>query len=146
MRRWVICFSHSRTCSAVTRSIWFQKFCEDNAAGLVGRRRVKTVCRYQSANCSLLVGETARFDGGQEQVLPDGEALVTLGREDGIEQLDQVQTLSDVEQGGRISESGHLRFEGLRRPVGEFGGGDEIVDFAEVDLADDLVGAVRLSQ
>ena len=33
---------------------------------------------------------------------------------------------------------GHLRFEGLRRLVGEFGGGDEVVDFAEVDLADDL--------
>jgi hypothetical protein len=64
--------------------------------------------------------------------------LVALGGEDGIEQRDQIQTLSDVEQGGGIGESGHLRFEGLRWQVGELGGGDEVVDFAEVDLADDL--------
>jgi len=46
---------------AVTRSIWFQKFWEDSAAGSAGSRRVKVVCRYQSANCSLLVGDTARL-------------------------------------------------------------------------------------
>src|ERR1017187_2683472 len=60
MRRWVICFSHSRTCSAVTRSIWFQKLWEDSAAGSAGRRRVRTVWRYQSANCTLLVGDKTR--------------------------------------------------------------------------------------
>ena len=63
---------------------------------------------------------------------------MAFGRKDGIEQLDQIQPLSDIEQSGGISESGHLRFEGLRCLVGEFGGGDEVVDFAEVDLADDL--------
>jgi len=64
--------------------------------------------------------------------------LVALGGEDGIEQRDEIQTLSDVEQGGGIGESGHLRFEGLRWLPGDLGGRDEIVDFAEVDLADDL--------
>ena len=63
---------------------------------------------------------------------------VALGREDGIEQLDQIQTPSDVKEGGGISESGHLRFEGLRWLPGVLGGSHEIVDFAEVDLADDL--------
>ena len=63
---------------------------------------------------------------------------MAFGRKYGIEQLDQIQALSDVEQSGGITESGDLRFEGLRRLVGELGGGDEVVDFAEVDLADDL--------
>ena len=87
-------------------------------------------------------GGNRAVDGGQKQILPDGEALVALGRKDGIEQLEQIQTLSDVEEGGDISESGHLRFEGLRRLLGAFGGGHEIVDFAEVDLADDLGFAI----
>lgn len=65
-----------------------------------------------------------------------------LGGEDGIEQREQIQTLSDIEQGGDIGESGHLGFEGLRWLPGELGGGDEIVDFAEVDLADDLGFAI----
>src|ERR1035437_5584717 len=43
-----------------------------------------------------------------------------------------------VEHGGGITESGHLRFEGLRRLLGVLGRGDEIVDLTEVDLADDL--------
>src|SRR5664279_2548591 len=83
-------------------------------------------------------GGNGAVDGGQEQVLPDREALVAFGRKDGIEQGDQIQALSDVEESGGIPKSGDLRFEGLRGLVGEFGGGDEIVDFAEVDLADDL--------
>ena len=51
----------------------------------------------------------AKPNNSQQQVLPDGEALVALGREDGIEQRDQIQTLGDVEQGGGITESGHLK-------------------------------------
>ena len=70
--------------------------------------------------------------------MADGEALVALGRENGIEQLDQIQTLSDVEQGGGIGKSGDHGFEGLRGLAGVLDGGDEIVDSAEVDLADDL--------
>ena len=67
---------------------------------------------------------------------------MALGREDGIEQLNQVQTLSDIEQGGAITESGHVRFEWLRWLVGVLDGSNEIVDFAEVDLADDLGFAI----
>ena len=70
--------------------------------------------------------------------MADGEALVALGRKDRIEQRDQIQTLRDVEQSGGIAESGDLGFERLRRLLGPLGGGDEVVDFAEVDLADDL--------
>ena len=67
---------------------------------------------------------------------------MALGREDGIEQLDQIQTLSDVEQRGTIAERGHVRFEGLGRLAGVLGGSDQIVDFAEVDLADDFGFAI----
>ena len=87
-------------------------------------------------------GGNRAVDGGQEQVLPGREALAALGREDGIEQRDQIQTLSDVEEGGGIAESGDLGFEGLGRLLGALGGGDEVVDLAEVDLADDLGLAV----
>jgi hypothetical protein len=68
--------------------------------------------------------------------------LAALGGEDRIEQSDQIQTLSDIEQGGDIGESGHLGFERLGRLLGLFGGSGEIVDFAEIDLADDLGLAV----
>src|ERR1035437_3404582 len=60
MRRWVICFSHSRTCSAVTRSIWFQKLWEDSAAGSAGRRRVRTVWRAQAQHFPFSPGGTPR--------------------------------------------------------------------------------------
>jgi hypothetical protein len=63
---------------------------------------------------------------------------VALGGEDGIEQLEQIQTLSDVEQGGGITEGGHYGFEGSRRLLEVLDGSDEVVDFAEVDLADDF--------
>ena len=67
---------------------------------------------------------------------------MALGREDGIEQLNQVQTLSDIEQGGGITESGHVRFERLRWLVGVLDGSNQIVDFSEVDLPDDLGFAI----
>ena len=67
---------------------------------------------------------------------------MALGGEDGIEQRDQIQTLSDIEEGGDIGESGHLGFEGLGRLLGLLGGSDEVVDFAEVDLADNFGFAI----
>ena len=81
-------------------------------------------------------------EGSQEQILPEGEALVAFGRKDGIEQLDEIQSLSNVEKRGDITESGDLGFEGLGRLLGPLGGSDEVVDFAEVDLADDFGLAV----
>lgn len=83
-------------------------------------------------------GGNGAVDGGQQQVPADGDALAALGGKDGIEQLDQIQTLRDIEQGSDIGESSHLGFERLGRVLGALGGSDEIVDFAEIDLADDL--------
>src|ERR1017187_9846726 len=68
--------------------------------------------------------------------------LMALGGEGGIEQRDQIQTLGDVEQGGGIGESGHLGFERLGRLLGAFGSGYQVVDLAEVDLADNFGFAV----
>ena len=86
----------------------------------------------------LAGGRDGAVDGGQQQVLAEGESLVTLGGKDGIQQLDQIQALSDMEQGGDITESRHLSFERLRRPLRLLGGGHQVVDLAEVNLANDL--------
>jgi hypothetical protein len=77
-------------------------------------------------------GGNRTIDGSQEQVLPEGDALVAFGRKDGIEQLDEIQSLRNVEKSGGISESGDLGFEGLGRLLRPLGGSDEVVDFAEV--------------
>jgi hypothetical protein len=53
------------------------------------------------------------IDGSQEQVLPEGDALVAFGRKDGIEQLDEIQSLRNVDKSVDNSESGDLGFEGL---------------------------------
>ena len=87
-------------------------------------------------------GGNGAVDGGQEQVLADGDALAALGGKDGIEQLDQIQTLRDIEQGSDVGESSHLGFERLGWMLGALGGSHEVVDFAEIDLADDLRLAV----
>ena len=68
---------------------------------------------------------------------------MALGREDGIQQLDQIQALRDVEQRGNIAESGYFGFKWLRRLVGLLGGGHQILDLTEVDLADDLRFAIH---
>ena len=75
---------------------------------------------------------------------------MALGREHRVEQSDQwrkslkriIETLSDVEQGCGITESGHHGFVGLLRLAEALDGGDEIVEFAEIDLADDLGNAI----
>jgi hypothetical protein len=115
------------------------------------RRQRGRVGRQQTSQDSLAVpvgelefagGGNGAVDGGEEQVLPDREALMAFGGKDGIEQLDQIQALSDVEKSGRISESGDLGFERLGWLLGAFGGSDEVVDFAEIDLADDFGFAI----
>ena len=63
---------------------------------------------------------------------------MTLGRETGIQQPDQVEALRDIEQRGDIAEGGDFGFQRLGRMFESLGGGHEIVDFAEVDGADDL--------
>ena len=67
---------------------------------------------------------------------------MALGGQDGIQQRDQIQAGGDIEKGGDVGEGGHRGFQWLRRLMGELGGGDQVFDFAEVDLADDLGFAV----
>jgi hypothetical protein len=67
---------------------------------------------------------------------------VAFWGKDGIEQRDEIQSLSNVEKSGGITEGGDLGFEGLGWLLGPLGGRDEVVDFAEVDLADDFGLAV----
>jgi hypothetical protein len=89
---------------------------------------------------------TGRSDGaveGREQkVLATGQALVAFGNQ-GIEQRDQIETLGDVPQGGDVAAGGDLGFERLRGNMSLLCGGDEVLDLAEVDLADDLGLAVN---
>ena len=68
--------------------------------------------------------------------------MLTFGGQDGIQQRDQIQAGGDIEQGGDVSEGGDGGFQWLRRLMGDLGGGDQVIDFAEVDLADDLGFAV----
>ena len=63
---------------------------------------------------------------------------MTLGRENGIQQPDKVEALRDIEKRGDIAEGGDFGFERLGQMFEPLGGGHEIVDFAEVDGADDL--------
>ena len=56
----------------------------------------------------------------------------------GIEHRDEIETLGDLPQGGDVAARGDLGFEGLRKEMSLLCGGDEVLDLAEIDLADDL--------
>ena len=68
--------------------------------------------------------------------------MVAFGKQ-GIEQRDEIETLGDLPQGGDVAAGGDLGFEGLRGNLGLLGGGDEVLELAEIDLADDLGLAVN---
>jgi hypothetical protein len=68
--------------------------------------------------------------------------LAAFGNQ-GIEQRDEIETLGDVPQGGDVAAGSDLGFERLRGNMSLLGGGDEVLEFAEVDLADDLGFAVN---
>ena len=68
--------------------------------------------------------------------------MVAFGKQ-GIEQRDEIETLGDVPQGGDVATGGDLGFERLRGNISLLCGGDEVLDLAEVDLADDLGLAVN---
>ena len=53
--------------TAVTRSIWFQKFCEDSAAGSTGSRRVRVLRRLLGplGGCHQVV-DFAEVDGADD--------------------------------------------------------------------------------
>src|ERR1700683_3349800 len=119
MRRRVICCSNCWICSGVMRSMWFQKLWEDSQAASAGSKRVRAVCRYQSANWSLLAGGgDGAIDGGEQEVLTAGESLVALEGENGIEQRDEIETLGDVPECGDVAEGGNIAMEGLGRRAG----------------------------
>jgi len=105
----------------------------------------------QAGECRLAVpvgelqlagGGDGAVDGSQQQVLAAGEALVALGGEDGVQQRDQFQALGDVPEGGDIAAGRHFGLQRLGRLAGLFDGGDQVLQRAEVDLADDLGLAV----
>ena len=61
----------------------------------------------------------------------------------GIEQRDEIETLGDLPQGRDVTARGDLCFEGLRGNMSLLCGGDEVLDLAKIDLADNLGLAVN---
>jgi len=88
-------------------------------------------------------GGDGAIDGGEQEVLAAGESLVALEGKNRIQQGDETESLSDVKEGGDIAEGSDIAMEGLGRLAGLLNGGDEILEFAEVDGADDLGFAVH---
>ena len=68
---------------------------------------------------------------------------MTLEGKNRVQQRDQIEALGDVEEGGDVAEGSDIGIEGLGRLAGFLGRGDEILQFAEVDGADDLGFAVN---
>jgi len=87
-------------------------------------------------------GGDGAIDGGEQEVLAAGESLVALEGKNRIQQGDEIESLSDVKEGGDIAEGSDIAMEGLGRLAGLLNGGDEILEFAEVEGADDLGFAV----
>jgi hypothetical protein len=88
-------------------------------------------------------GTDGPVDGGQQQVLSDGEPLVALGQM-AIEEFDESDLLSAIREGDDVADGGDLDGLGLRGralPLVQ-GGRDQIVGRASVDGADDLRLAV----
>jgi len=63
---------------------------------------------------------------------------MTLGGKGGLQQWEHLQALGDLPERNHIAEGGHGGLQGLGRLAGALGGGDHVLDPAEVDLADDL--------
>jgi len=56
---------------------------------------------------------------------------------------DEIETLGDLPQGSDVTAGSDLGFEGLRGNMSLLCGCDEVLDLAEIDLADDLGLAVN---
>jgi hypothetical protein len=63
--------------------------------------------------------------------------LVAFG-EQGIEQGDEIEALGNLPQSGNVAAGGDQSFEGLRGNLSLLSGGNDVFNFAEVDLADDF--------
>jgi hypothetical protein len=68
---------------------------------------------------------------------------VSLKRKNRIQQRDQIEALGDIEEGGDIAEGSDLGMEGWGRLAGFLGSGDEVLQLAEVDGANDFGLAVH---
>ena len=68
--------------------------------------------------------------------------MVAFGKQ-GIEQRDEIETLGDLPQGRDVAARGDLCFKGLRGKMSLLCGGDEVLDLAKIDLADNLGLAVN---
>src|ERR1700693_3670730 len=136
MSRWVICRSNSRIWSEVMRSMWFQKFWEESRAGSTGSRRVRRVRRYQSARCTLLVGATARLRAASRRYWPqDRPHIPPQPLETQVASCGDIAALWDIAQ--RLDLVPLLDSLFPKRHQGLLCGVDEVLDLAEVDLADD---------
>src|SRR6516164_1149594 len=89
----------------------------------------------------LTGGSEGAIECGEQKVLAAGYALVALG-EQGVEQGDEIETLGNLPQGSDITARSDLGFEGLRENRSSLCGGDEVIELAEIDLANDLGLAV----
>src|SRR6266566_5228928 len=90
----------------------------------------------------LAGGGDDAVDGRQEHVLAAREALMALGGERGIEQGEHLQAPGDMPEGSHIAEGGHHGLLGLWGLVAGLGGGDQVLDTAEIDGTDDFGFAV----
>ena len=107
--------------------------------GQVGRKQVgERRLAIPIGKLKLAGGGHHPINGRQQQILTNREALLSLGREEGIQQGNHLQALGDVEQCGHVGEGGDFGFQSLGKLAGGLGGGDEVFEFAQIDLADNL--------
>src|SRR5437870_3471487 len=135
MSRSVICRSNCRIWSEVMRSIWFQKFWEESRAGSTGSRRVRMVRRYQSARCTLLVGATARLRAASRRYWPQDRPWWRLGIKESSKGT-RSRRWAMSHKAAMSPQEATWVFQRLGRNTSLLCGGDEVLDLAEVDLAD----------
>ena len=104
---------------------------EGLAGELAGSRRDKPGQRGRAipvGEAEFADGTDGPVDGGQEQVLPDGEPLVALGQM-AIEELDEPDLLSEIIESDDVAEGGDIDGLGLWRLALALlqGSGDQIV-------------------
>ena len=104
----------------------------------------------QASESGLLVprgqaGFTARrddaIDGGQQEVLADGQALLSLWQV-AIDEGDQIQPRSQIEEGGDVTEGSNIDGLRLRGRRGRIEAAEEVIKGAEVSGFDDFGIAV----
>ena len=114
--------------------------------GLAGELRCGGGNQTGEGGLSIPVGQLAfaggvdgPVDGGQEQILPDGESLLAFGQM-AIQEFDESDLLGQIIEGHDVAEGCDVHGLGLgNQPLLLLGGrGDEIVGGTEIDGADNL--------